>query len=114
MFAAHRRLDTLAVIIDANQQQAFGYTEDVLSLSPLATRWAAFGWDTQDVDGHDHAAIAAAFATAWTRPGKPHALIAHTTFGKGVSYMERRIEWHYLPMSDAQYQQALREIGAAR
>jgi transketolase len=114
MFAAHRRLDHLTVVVDANKQQALGYTDDVLSLTPLAARWQAFGWDVQDVDGHDHAALSAAFASAWTRPGAPHAIIAHTTFGKGVSYMERRIEWHYLPMSEAQYQQALAEIGAAR
>src|SRR5262249_32585433 len=113
MFAAHHRLDQLAVIVDANQQQALGYTDDVLSLRPLAARWQAFGWDVQEVDGHDHAALAAAFTAAWSRPGAPHVLIAHTTFGKGVSYMERRIEWHYLPMSEAQYQQALAEIGAA-
>jgi transketolase len=114
MFAAHWHLDQLAVVIDANQQQAFGYTDDVLSLTPLAARWQAFGFDVQEVDGHDHGALTAAFGTAWARPGAPHAIIAHTTFGKGVSYMERRIEWHYLPMSEAQYAQALGDIGGGR
>lgn len=114
MFAAHHHLDNLTVVIDNNQQQAFGYTDDVLSLSPLAARWSAFGWDVHDVDGHDHEALRAAFAEAWERPGRPHVLIAQTTFGKPVSYMAGQIAWHYLPMTEAQYRQALADLEAAR
>jgi transketolase len=114
MFAAHHRLGNLIAIVDLNGQQALGYTDEVLSLSPLAERWRAFGWDVHEVDGHDTAAIARAVDGLRIGRGRPHVLIARTTFGKGVSYMESQIKWHYLPMSDAEYAQALEEIGAAR
>lgn len=110
MFAAHRKLDNLIAIIDANGQQAFGYTKDVLDLSPLSRRWEAFGWDVSEVDGHSATDIAAAIRKFDANVGKPHVLIAHTVFGKGVSYMEGLISWHYLPMSDEQYQTAVTEL----
>lgn len=111
MFAAHHRLDGLVAIVDVNGQQALGHTADVLSLAPLPDRWAAFGWDVHAVDGHDPAAIRGALAAL--RTGQPHVLLAETTFGKGVSFMEGRVRWHYLPMDDEQYAQAMLEIGAA-
>lgn len=111
MFAAHHRLANLIAIVDVNGQQALGYTREVMSLSPLGERWRAFGWDVQEVDGHAPAAITAAVNRLDTRSGPPHALLANTTFGKGVSYMENQIKWHYWPMSDAEYEQALEEIG---
>ncbi len=110
MFAAHHRLANLVAVIDRNGQQALGYTDDVLSLSPLGPRWDAFGWDVQEVDGHDIAAMARVIGTLDTAAGRPHVLIARTVFGKGVSYMERQIKWHYSPMSDDEYRQALAEI----
>jgi len=113
MFAAHHRLASLVALVDLNGQQALGYTEDVLSLSPLAERWRAFGWDVHEVDGHDEAALAATIGSLDTEAGPPHALVAHTVFGRGVSYMERQIKWHYSPMSDAEYRQALAELDAA-
>jgi transketolase len=109
-FAAHHRLANLVMLVDANGQQAFGYTRDVLDMSPLSERWGSFGWDVTEVDGNDPFAIAAAVASVDTTTGPPHALIAATTFGKGVSFMENQIPWHYLPMSDEQYRQALREV----
>lgn len=113
MSAAHHRLRNLIAIIDLNGQQALGYTDQVLSLSPMAERWRAFGWDTHEVDGHDVMAITGTIAGLDTAgPGQPHVLLARTVFGKGVSYMERQIKWHYWPMSDAEYRQALDEIGA--
>lgn len=113
MFAAHHRLSSLVAIVDVNGQQALGHTRDVLSLEPLAAKWRAFGWDTHDVDGHDVSGLAALIRSLDTAAGPPHVLLAHTIFGKGVSYMERRIDWHYLPMSTAQYELAMREIGPA-
>jgi transketolase len=110
MFAAHHRLANLIAIIDLNGQQAFGYTDQVLSLTPMAERWRAFGWDVQEVNGHDVEAITETIAGLNTASGPPHVLVAHTVFGKGVSYMERQIKWHYWPMSDAEYRQALEEI----
>jgi transketolase len=110
MFAAHHRLDNLVAIVDLNGQQALGYTEDVVSLEPLEERWRAFGWDVESVEGNDQEAVASSIAGL--RGPLPHVLIAHTTFGKGVSFMESQIRWHYMPMNDEQYAQALREIGA--
>jgi transketolase len=111
MFAAHHKLSNLTVLVDLNGQQAFGHTQDVLSLTPLAERWRAFGWDVHEVDGHNPEIISATIANLPINEGAPHVLIAHTIFGKGVSYMERQLKWHYLPMSDEQYTQALNEIG---
>jgi transketolase len=111
MFAAHHRLANLIAIVDLNGQQALGYSEQVLSLTPLAQRWRAFGWDVHEVDGHDPGQIAATVGCLATAAGAPHVLIAHTVFGKGVSYMERQIKWHYWPMSDDEYAQALAEVG---
>lgn len=108
MFAAHHRLCNLTAIIDLNGQQALGYTRDVCDVPNMAERWRAFGWDAEDIDGHDVAAMAA--ATASHVGDRPHMLVAHTTFGKGISFMENRIQWHYLPMTDDEYQQALSEV----
>jgi len=110
MFAAHHKLASLVAIIDLNGQQALGYTDDVLSLSPMADRWRAFGWDVHEVDGHDADGLAATIARLDTVSGPPHVLVARTVFGKGVSYMERQIKWHYSPMSDDEYRRALAEI----
>lgn len=112
MFAAHHSLANLIAIVDLNGQQALGYTSQVLSLEPMAEKWRAFNWDVHEVDGHDQEAIRSAIQHLNTTSGKPHVLIARTTFGKGVSYMEKQIKWHYLPMTDAEYQQALKEIKA--
>ncbi len=112
MFAAHHRLANLVAIIDQNGQQAMGYTEQVLSLTPMAERWRAFGWDVHDCNGHDLDALLGTLRGLNTRKGKPHVVVAHTVFGRGVSYMERQLRWHYVPMSDTEYQQALQEIGA--
>jgi transketolase len=110
MFAAHHQLANLVAIVDLNGQQAFGYTDQVLDLSPLAERWRAFGWDVHEVDGHDVAQITQTVEQLCTTCGPPHVLIARTIFGKGVSYMENQIKWHYWPMSDEEYLQALAEV----
>jgi transketolase len=112
MFAAHHKLANLIAIVDLNGQQALGYTDQVLSLRPLAERWRAFGWDVHEVDGHNVATIQATITKLNTTAGPPHVLIARTTFGKGVSYMEGQIKWHYWPMSDAEYRQAVQEVEA--
>jgi transketolase len=110
MFAAHHRLANLIAVVDLNGQQALGYTKAVLSLTPMADRWRAFGWDVHDVDGHDAAALARTVGALDVAEGPPHVLIARTVFGHGVSYMESQIKWHYLPMSEDEYQQALLEV----
>jgi transketolase len=121
MFAAHHRLSNLVAIVDLNGQQALGYTRDVLSLEPMAEKWRSFGWDVHEVDGHDTASLRETIARFDTRVeasnaiggALPHVLVAKTVFGKGVSFMQGRIKWHYSPMPDDEYRQALAEIEAA-
>lgn len=112
MFAAHHRLSNLVAVVDVNGQQALGYTADVLDLAPMARRWEAFGWEVSEVDGHDVHALAGAVGPLPEAGGRPRVVLARTVFGKGVSYMERQIRWHYLPMDDQQYLQALADVGA--
>jgi len=113
MFAAHHKLSNLVAIVDLNGQQALGYTDQVLDLNPLAERWRTFGWDVHEVDGHNVFELVNTSSNLNTLTGDPHVLIAHTVFGKGVSYMENKIKWHYWPMSDDEFRQALKEIGTA-
>jgi transketolase len=113
MFAAHRRLSNLVAIIDLNGQQAMGYTQDVLSLSPMHDKWSAFGWDVHEADGNSVKELTQVLGGLNTASGQPHVLIAHTVFGKGVSFMEHQIKWHYMPLSSQEYQQALHEIRGA-
>jgi len=92
MFAAHHRLSNLIVIVDLNGQQALGYTDEVLNLNPMLNRWRAFDWDAHEVDGHNVAKITETITGLETAFGPPHVLVAHTVFGKGVSYMENQIK----------------------
>jgi transketolase len=110
MFAAQHRLSRLVAIIDVNGQQALGYTRDVLDLEPLAARWESFGWDVHEVDGHDVRELGAAVQALRVDDGAPHVVLARTVAGKGVKFMENRIEWHYLPQTDAEYALALAEL----
>jgi transketolase len=113
MFAAHQELSNLVVIIDMNGQQALGYTRHVLDLEPMDRRWDAFGWDARVVDGHDVKAMLQAFGDLDPVTGPPHVLVARTTFGRGVSFMENQIRWHYFPMSDQEYARAVDEVRSA-
>lgn len=110
MFAAHHRLSNLVAIVDVNGQQALGYTQDVLNLEPLGDRWRSFGWDVHEVDGHDLEAMASALDETAEDDSRPHILLARTVFGKGVSFMEKRIEWHYLPLSEQEYTIAVDQV----
>jgi transketolase len=111
LFAAHHGLDNLVAIVDANGIQGFGRTEDVLRLEPFAKKWEAFGFDVVELDGHDFGQIDAAFTTA--PRGRPRCLLARTVKGKGVSFMENTVDWHYWPMSEAQYAEALADLARA-
>lgn len=112
MFAAQHRLDNLVAIVDDNGMQALGATADILNLSPLARRFEAFGWLARPVDGHDEAALEIAFAASET--GLPLVVPARTVLGRGVSFMEGRLEWHYRNITSEQAERALTEIGGAR
>jgi transketolase len=108
MFAAHHRLSNLVAIVDVNGMQAMGPTAAVLDLRPLAGRWAAFGWDTVEVDGHNVDQLEDACGAV---PGTlPRLVAARTVLGKGVSFMEDQFPWHYLNLSSAQCRQALTEL----
>jgi transketolase len=114
MFAAHHRLASLIALVDVNGQQALGYTRDVLDPGPPPrARWEAFGWDVHELEGHDAGALAARIAALETSSGPPHVLLCETTFGKGVSFMESRIEWHYLPLDAELHRRARAELDAA-
>jgi transketolase len=106
IFARHQRLDNLTLLVDLNGLQGFGTTREVADLEPLADKFRAFGLPVAEVDGHDPAALRQALAEV--RPG-PSAVIARTCKGCGVSFMEGRMEWHYLPLSKEQYAQAVKE-----
>ena len=108
LFAAHHRLGNLTAIIDLNGQQALGYTKDVCDMPDMTGRWGAFGWDAEEIDGHDGEALTKKLADLGGE--RPRMLVARTTFGKGVSFMESQIKWHYLPMTDEEYQRARAEV----
>ena len=112
MLAAHRKLDNLCVVFDWNGLQIDGEIEQVLNPTPYPEKLQAFGLHTIVVDGHDIAALSAAFDEARTVVGKPTAIIAKTVKGKGVSFMEHRVEWHGAAPKDAQCEQALAELQA--
>lgn len=95
LFAPHHRLDNLTVIVDYNKIQSFGRVEEVLALEPLADKFRAFGWAVAEIDGHDMEQVAAALSGPPAETGKPTAIIAHTVKGKGVRFMEDKLEWHY-------------------
>ncbi len=110
-YAIQNQLDNLIVLIDRNGLQGFGYTTDILGNSADAIKWKAIGFDVFEADGHNPAELIEIIETAKNRSnGLPKVIIAHTIKGKGVSYMENRMEWHYLPMSDAQYEQAKNDV----
>jgi transketolase len=108
MTAAHYDLDNLTAVVDRNRLQQGARTEETKQLEPLADKWAAFGFEVRDVDGHDHAALLEAFGPS--RTGKPVVVIANTIKGKGVSFMEDRVEWHHKVPSAEQVQTAIQEL----
>jgi transketolase len=113
LFIAHRKLKNLVWIIDRNQLQGIGRTEDVLALEPLDDKLRAFGFHVVTVDGHDFASLLDArdeCTRAFDTGVAPVAIIARTVKGNGISHMRDTVDSHYLPMSDAQYAQALDEI----
>jgi transketolase len=110
LFAPHHRLDNLTLIVDYNKIQSFGTVAEVLNLEPLAAKFEAFGWETIEADGHDHDKLAHALRKDQRRAGKPRAIIAHTVKGKGVSFMENQLAWHYKSPNEEQYKLAQAEL----
>ena len=110
MFAAHRNLDNLVVIIDNNGLQIDGRNDDVMSLGNICAKFAAFGFDTVTVNGHDIDAVTAALRLPHN-PGKPKFICCETVKGKGVSFMEGKSAWHGKAIPDAEFAQAMQELG---
>ena len=108
IFARHQRLENLALIVDLNGLQGFGTTQEVADLAPLADKPRAFGLETVEIDGHDPEAIRRALGKK--QEAGPRFVVASTRKGYGVSFMEGRLEWHYLPMTAEQYERALAEV----
>jgi transketolase len=111
LFAAHHRLSNLCAVVDYNKLQALASTEDTIGLEPFADKWRAFGWAVAELDGHDHAALKAAFARA-VEADRPTCVIAHTIKGRGVSFMENQVLWHYRAPAGEELSAALAELGA--
>jgi transketolase len=112
MAAAHLDLDNLVAIVDDNQWQAMGRSREVSALEPFAQKWEAFGWQVRHVDGHDLNALTGALNTTSLVTRKPLVIIAKTCLGKGVSFMEDQLLWHYQIPSQVQWEMALKELGA--
>lgn len=113
LFAAHHRLDNLTAIVDYNKIQSFGSVSEVLGLEPLVDKWHSFGWAVREIDGHDYAQISDTLSSVPSAGGKPTVIIAHTVKGKGVSFMENNLVWHYKSPDDEQLARALDELGEA-
>ena len=113
MFAAHHQLDNLVAIVDYNKLQSLTTVDNTLRIEPLAEKARAFGWAAIEIDGHDHTALLQALSISPWEKNKPLFLIAHTTKGKGVSYMENSVAWHYKSPSEEQLAQALKELDHA-
>ena len=111
LFACHHHLDNLIAILDYNQFQAMGRTSEIINLEPFTRKWQAFGWAVREIDGHDYKQIEDALLGVPFETGKPSCVIAHTIKGKGISFMENQIAWHYRSPSDEELRQALAELG---
>jgi len=112
MSGSHYKLDNMVAIIDRNKLQISGKTEDVMSLEPMRDRWEAFGWEVIDMEGNDMNDIVKTFESLDYTNAKPKLIIAHTTKGMGISFMEKKASWHHGVPSIEQYNEANAEIGA--
>ncbi|MEW6277014.1 MAG: transketolase [Candidatus Eremiobacterota bacterium] len=114
LLAPHLGLDNLTVLVDYNKIQSLGRVDEVMPLDPLADKFRSFGWACREVDGHDVEAVLDALTRLPYEPGKPSCLVAHTVKGKGVSFMEDRLIWHYYSPDEKEYAAAVAELGASR
>ena len=112
-FAPHHHLDNLVAIVDYNKIQSLGTVKEVLDLEPFAEKWRACGWHVREIDGHDLQAVEQALADVPFTVGRPSCIVAHTVKGKGVSFMEDDLLWHYRTPVGDEYDRALAELTEA-
>ncbi len=110
LFAPQHKLDNLIVIIDYNKIQSLGYVKDVIDLDPLAKKWRAFNWAAREVDGHDLDRLEYLLTHVPFESGRPSCIVAHTIKGKGVSFMENQLQYHYTPPRGEELALALAEV----
>ena len=110
LFAAHHHLDNLSAIIDYNKIQSLDTVADTLELEPLADKWRSFGWQVQEVDGHNHQQLQSELSSLPLKSDCPSVIICHTVKGKGVSFMENTVLWHYRVPRDEEFAAALQEL----
>ena len=110
MLAAAQEVNQLTAIVDYNKWQATGRSHEIMALESLAEKWEAFGWHTQEIDGHDLESIGKAFASARDETNKPSIIVAHTIKGKGVSFMEDDNNWHYRTPNQEELAAAMKEL----
>jgi transketolase len=111
LFAAHHRLGHLCAIIDFNKLQSLAPVAETIALEPFGAKWRSFGWRVLRIDGHDHAALREALASESSGDGRPLCIIADTVKGKGVSFMENQVLWHYRAPAGEEFAAAMRELG---
>lgn len=113
LFAPQHKLDNLIAIVDYNKIQSLGTVKEVIDLDPFADKWRAFGWAVREVDGHNPEEVVAVLQQLPIETGRPSCVIAHTVKGKGISFMEDKLLWHYRSPQAAEYEAALAELGCA-
>ncbi len=114
LFAAHHKLSNLVAVIDYNKIQSLAPVAETMALEPFADKWRSFGWELREVDGHDHEALASALSTRSDNETQPLCVLAHTTKGKGVSFMENSVLWHYRTPQGDEYAAACHELDQHR
>jgi len=110
LFASHLKMDNLTAIVDYNKIQALGHTKDVLNLEPLRKKWEAFGWAVHEIDGHNLKEIEMELSKLPIEKDKPSCVIAHTVKGKGISFMENKLLWHYRSPQGKEFEDAMNEM----
>jgi transketolase len=113
LFAAHHRLSHLIAIVDYNKIQSLGTVAETLGLEPFPAKWQSFGWQVKEVDGHDHDQLIASLDIRREPGSPPTCVIAHTTKGKGISFMENTVLWHYRSPQGEEFEAALAELEEA-
>lgn len=110
MFASHHKLDNIVAIVDYNKIQSLAPVAETLALEPFRDKWESFGWHVEELDGHNHAQLKDQLSHVPISLDKPTVFICHTTKGKGVSFMENQVIWHYRCPKDEEFESALKEL----